>query len=163
MSNVSPAFRTDADGGSALANDDIGFRIKMISDALERSANRTFKEFGFTFSQMRLLVALIGNDGCTTQRQLELALGVTHPTVVGLVQRLEAKGCIKTHFSVEDARMKVVTVTERGREAIDRVERQRAEIEGTMVRGLSDEEIAELKCLLDRVVANLTGSHSTGA
>lgn len=135
--------------------DHLGFKIKAICDALGRGANRSFRELGVTFSQLCLLTNLVAQGGHTTQRRLELLLGVSHPTVVGLVKRLEAKGYVTTFFSVEDARMKVVAITDEGRAATERAGRHRERSEAAMVCGLCDEDVGRLKELLDHVHANL--------
>lgn len=144
---------------------DLGFKMKAIYDALGRGANRSFKELDITFSQLSLLSNLMVQGGQTTQRHLEQLMGVSHPTVVGLVQRLEAKGYVTSFFSVEDARMKIVAITDLGGAVAGRADGHRRLSERAMVRGLSDDEVAQLKSMLDRVYANIVameGSASPG-
>lgn len=84
----------------------IGFLLKQIHDNMDRHANRNLKPQGLTFSQMRLLVLLYVRPSAPSQKELEEQMGVTHPTVVGLIKRLEGKGLVRCGFDSRDKRVK---------------------------------------------------------
>ena len=66
---------------------DIGFLIKLIYDDLGRVLGRRFQATGLTPSQAEVLQFANSRSGArTTLRDVEAFLGVSHPTVVGLVQ-----------------------------------------------------------------------------
>ena len=137
-------------------NKDIGIKLKMIDEALARNANNQLASVGLTLSQVNLLGALSQQPGRqTTQRQLETLLGVSHPTVVGLVKRLEAKEFVETHFSADDGRMKIVQLTAKGEHIVDDGAEKRGEAENWLTRGLSDAEVGQLNALLGKVLDNL--------
>ena len=95
-------------------NMDVGFLLKQINIALARNADQSFKPV--TFSQMRVLVFLAHQPNNTCyQKALETELDVSHPTVVGLLQRLEAKGLIATLTDEYDRRRKEICLTDAGR------------------------------------------------
>lgn len=135
---------------------DIGLKLKMIDEALARNANSQLQDVGLTISQVNLLGVLSQQEnGQTTQRHLETLLGVSHPTVVGLVKRLEGKGFVHTFFSSEDARMKIVHLTDTGSDIVNDGSDKRRQAEAWLTRGLSDKETTQLDRLLGKVLLNL--------
>ena len=87
----------------------IGRLMKQISDKMEATANADLKALGLTLSQSRVLLYLDDRpEKWATQRELEHYLKVTHATVHGLLQRMEAKGMIRLSTSPEDRRLRIV-------------------------------------------------------
>ena len=83
---------------SPVGRDDLGFKIKIISKLLTQNMNNSITSLDLTSSQARVLGYLCYR----TQRQekvyprdIERHFRFTHPTVSGLLQRLEAKGLSK--------------------------------------------------------------------
>ena len=68
-----------------------GFLIKQISEKTDKKIIRTFKKYGVTCSQHRLLVFLDKSGGKSMQKDVETYLEVSHPTVVGLLSGLEKR------------------------------------------------------------------------
>ena len=94
----------------------IGYLLARIHSNMDRRANNTLKASGMTFSQMRLLHFLFKQGEATpSQKDIEDFLQVSHPTVVGLIQRLEAKELVRSGFDSQDRRVKSVYLTEAGR------------------------------------------------
>ena len=70
----------------------IGFLLTRIHNNMDRQANNNLKSSGMTFSQMRILYYLLKHgEAPPSQKDIEDFLQVSHPTVVGLIKRLEAK------------------------------------------------------------------------
>ena len=68
----------------------IGYLLARIHSNMDRRANNNLKASGMTFSQMRLMHFLFKQGEATpSQKDIEDFLQVSHPTVVGLIQRLE--------------------------------------------------------------------------
>ena len=77
----------------------IGYLLARIHSNMDRRANNNLKASGMTFSQMRLLHFLFKQGEATpSQKDIEDFLQVSHPTVVGLIQRLEAKELVRSGF-----------------------------------------------------------------
>lgn len=70
-------------------NQPIGYLLKQITDKLKMSADAFFKEKNLTFAQVRVLEYVMGKGGNTTQKFIEEYLDVSHPTVAGIVSRME--------------------------------------------------------------------------
>lgn len=133
----------------------IGYLIKSINDKLKFKADADLKSRRLTLSQSRVLTCLQSRDGQATQKEIEDFLAVSHPTVVGLVSRMEQNGMVTTYFDARDKRNKVVRLTKQaldiGRDMEQTIEMQEAE----MLRSLSDEEIESLVQMLWVIYHNL--------
>lgn len=135
---------------------DIGYLLKVIQESTERHANQIFKPVDLTSSQVRVLKFLRGRgEERTTQRELQQYLKVSHPTVVGIVQRLEHKGFVRTEFDGEDRRNKYLYLTEKEAELFEEMKVSHEHLEHLLTRGMSGEQIEHLKELLTIVYENV--------
>lgn len=71
--------------------------------------------------------------------------GVTQPGMSQLVSRLEGAGLVERTRSDEDARVTLVEITDEGRNALDRVNRERNRVLGVHLERLSDEEVRRIR------------------
>lgn len=79
-------------------------------------ADEDLKRHDLTLTQTRVLGFLAEMGGQATQKEIEDDLQVSHPTVVGLVSRMEQKGFLTTRPDPMDRRNKLVELTEKARE-----------------------------------------------
>ena len=89
---------------------DIGYLIKNINDKLKAKADAELKRYHLTLTQSRVLAYLGSRGGQATQKEIEVFLEVSHPTVVGIVARMEQNGYVSCWPS-EDRRNKNVKLT----------------------------------------------------
>lgn len=112
------------------------------------SADASFKEKDLTFAQARVLEYVISKGGNTTQKSIEDYLEVSHPTVVGIVSRMEKSGYLVCHVDKEDKRNKIVEVTERAVCVSQELETGKTAQEEKLLKGLTKEEIETLYRIL---------------
>lgn len=135
---------------------DIGYMLKIVNDALEKKANETLRNEDLTLSQLKVLGFInTKKEGKTTQKELEDALAVSHPTINGILKRLEAKGIIVSELSVNRRMTKIVELTETGKEIVRKTECHRLEHEKRLSKNLSAEEKASLLFYLKKVYEGL--------
>ena len=132
----------------------IGGMIKYISDKVCQKADNNLKDHNVTLSQVRVLNFLWRENGSCSQKQIEDFLQVSHPTVVGLVSRMEQSGYIQTSVSPDDKRNKIVTVTDSGMSLACELCRYMEDIDKRMLVGLTDEQQAQLADMLYIVAQN---------
>ena len=132
----------------------IGGMIKYISDKVRQKADNNLKNHNVTLSQVRVLNFLWRENGSCSQKQIEDFLQVSHPTVVGLVSRMEQSGYIQTSISPDDKRNKIVTVTDSGMSLACELCRYMEDIDKRMLVGLTDEQQAQLADMLYIVAQN---------
>ena len=140
--------------------DDIGFLIKKIQNAIRSEADNNMRSLDVTLPQTRVLSFLMHRERHTApQKEIETFFCVTHPTMIGILHRLEAKGFVDVRVNREDKRMKDVALTEAGERAASLADCFRRKTEEAMTAGLSDGDRSQLVSLLGRVLDNLV-AHS---
>ena len=89
------------------------------------------------------------------QRDLERELGLKASTVNGIVDRLEEKGLILRRQSREDGRRRIISLTDRGRQATEEFHAALEEADRRFCAALSAEEQSQLRDMLSRLITNL--------
>ncbi len=135
-----------------MLKNNVGYLIKSINDKLKVKADAELKKYRLTMSQCRVFAYLSSRGGQATQKEIEVFLDVSHPTVVGIVSRMEQNGYV-TCRPDEDKRNKNVKLTPQA-EAIDTdLQKNMQSSEQMLLAPLSPEDQKRLRELL-LVVAN---------
>lgn len=133
----------------------LGFKLKRICDEIERISNQEAARLGLTFVQGSVLLFLHEQGGSCGQCDVERYLGISHPAVGGILRRMEAKKLIRCAFDARDRRVKNVYLTREGEELYPQVLAIRQDADRRLNCGLSEEEMARLHSMLDRVYDHL--------
>lgn len=134
---------------------DIGYLMKNINDRLKMRADADLGRYNLTFAQSRVFGFLNSCGGVASQKDIERHLQVSHPTVVGLVSRLEQRGFVLCRVDAADRRNKIVEQTERARAIAQDMERSIAATEAELLSGLAPAEVEELRRMLTVMYGNL--------
>ena len=94
-------------------------------------------------------------------RDIENAFHLSHPTVSGLLSRLEQKGFIALRTDDNDRRSKRIYILPKGAECHDRMHRVIEANERRMVEGFSEAEKEQFSQLLTRAIRNMGGNPCT--
>jgi len=93
-------------------NTNISFLIKLIGDTIETKSNKRLKPYGITLSQERVLAYLYERKSeKTSQKDMEEYFQVTHPTIIGILKRLESKGLIYSEVDEIDKRVRNISLS----------------------------------------------------
>jgi len=134
-----------------------GFYIKRISDYIEADANRALEQYGITYSQARVLTFLLkSQDKTIIQKDIEEYLELRHPTIIGILQRMEAKGLIVSTVDQQDKRQKIIALTDSAFELEKKITDHVEDAEQRMAEGLTKEELDTIKQLLYKVYKNIS-------
>ena len=136
-------------------NHGIGYQFKIIDEKIKMRADEDLKRHDLTLMQTRVLGFLVEMGGRTTQKEIEEDLQVSHPTVVGLVSRMEQKGFLTTRSDLMDRRNKLVELTDKARELDKAIDMTVAQHDAQLLRGFTEEEQETLKKFLSRISRNL--------
>ena len=139
-----------------MKNRDIGYLIKAINDKLKVRADAELKDCDLTLSQSRVLAFLNSCGGQATQKEIEDFMEVSHPTVVGIVTRMEQKGHVVSWIDPKDRRNKIVQITEHSAAIGRDMQRRVAANEKRMLESLSEEDIETLTGWLTTIYDNLS-------
>ena len=135
----------------------VGHLFKIISDRLRAKANaeKSMRKNKLTLSQVRVLGFVADSSGKTTQKEIENHLEVSHPTVVGIISRMEKTGYLTSYIDPEDKRNKVVMLTDMATAISNQMRSDMMDREGQLLKGLSEQEISELRRMLNIIYNNL--------
>lgn len=134
---------------------DVGYLIKNINDKLKVKADADLKRYNLTFTQSRVFAFLQEKGGQATQKEIEIFLDVAHPTVVGIVSRMEQNGYVTTYFDSKDKRNKNVKLTKQAEEIGFDLEKGMLENEKNLLAPLTTEDVEHLKKSLELIYRNL--------
>lgn len=137
----------------------IGFKFRLIHEGFAKMLNRQLREEDMTFSQMILVSYLWENrEKKITQKDISEALHIKHPTTIGLLKRLEDKGMVKVVVDPDNRKYRNIAITSKGEEFIERNDERRKQTNRNLIEGFDDDEISQLRNLLDRVIDNMNKS-----
>ena len=140
---------------------DIGWKIKRLHTAFSQFRDRNIEELDLTPSQAFLLGYLSRHsDAPVYASDIGKDFGLRHPTVSGLLSRMEQKGFIR-YDADEDHRRKRIVLTERALAVHERIIENIHRTNDIAAANLSEEERTELHRLLDRVYENLLAAIRT--
>lgn len=134
---------------------DIGYFIKNINDRLKVKADADMKRYGLTLSQSRVLAFLHDKGGMATQKEIEIFLEVSHPTVVGIVSRMEQNGYLTCRMDEGDKRNKLVALTKKAEAFGADMEKSILANEKRLLTSLSDADVKHLRKMLCVMYNNL--------
>lgn len=134
---------------------DIGFLIKKLTDKLRANVDASLKKHDLTFSQTMVISFLSEHNCKATQKEIEENLRVSHPTVVGIISRLEKNGFVNCFTDEKNRRNKIVCMTDKAQGIVSVMSADKKEIERKLTKGLSDEELEEFRRILDILYKNI--------
>ena len=129
----------------------LGWAAQMAKCAMDARVSR----YDVTPVQTRVLMYLNQHGGQVPQRELTEFMRAKPSTVNGILDRMEEKGLARRSVIGEDARRRLITLTDKGREQQSRFTESFLANEEAMVRGFSPAERETLLELLERIVENL--------
>lgn len=134
----------------------IGPRLHQLDQLITQVVNHLFSQMELTSTQSHILHYLGENEGSVIYpKDIEKRFGLTHPTVSGVLQRLEAKQYIVCTPDPKDRRYKRVALSDRARQHQQQICHYLGELEQTLVRGMSADELQTYLHLLEISAANL--------
>lgn len=135
--------------------------INQLSKLFNDQMRQKTEAMGMAEGWRRMLFHLAHNESLT---QLELArkTHLSTPAVSVTLQKMEAEGMVSRQPDPKDQRAIQVRLTEAGREADRKVVNAIHETENTMLRGITEQEIAAIRPVLEKMYDNLTDGEAQG-
>lgn len=132
-----------------------GYLLKMINDNFRSKVDAQLKKFDLTGSQGRVIRLIKNSGGVTTQKAIEDFLEVSHPTVVGILSRMQKSGYIECGYDKEHGKNKTVRQTEKAVEFSLIMDKFFEETNEGLTKGLSENEKNELNRMLKILYNNV--------
>ena len=138
-----------------------GFAVHVLHWSSEQAMNNALARMELTASQGRVMGYIAHRRTAPCSRDIEEEFHLSHPTVSGLLSRLEKKGFIEFRPDEDDRRCKRIHMLAKGIECVETIHSTIVENEEKMVQGFSEEEKTLFYSFLDRAISN-TGGHPCG-
>ncbi|WP_112607325.1 MULTISPECIES: MarR family transcriptional regulator [unclassified Rhizobium] len=122
-------------------------KLRAAFDALVR-------EHGMTLSRARVFRKLSRRDGIN-QRELADELELETPTLVRILDAMEAQNFIERRAAVSDRRAKQIFITESGKVVAAEVEALATGVRADILEGISDEDVGMALKVIRAMTANL--------
>jgi DNA-binding MarR family transcriptional regulator len=135
-------------------NNSLGYLSRIAFRSFSRALEKRTLPHGVTAGQWRFLRVLWREDGLT-QRELSRRVGMREPTTVTALKSLEKSGFVRRKQSEEDRRKIHVFLTPKAKALQAVLAPCVAEVNEIASRGLTPDEVATLRRLLQIVGKNL--------
>ena len=140
----------------------LGPRLRFLNNRITQYMDQQFLALDLTSTQSFILHHLsLHENEAMYPKDIEKRFHLTHPTVSGVLQRLEAKNFIVIEPDRADRRCKRIRLTDRARRCDEAVRQAFETLERLMCSGMSEEEQQTLLRLLDLASANLRTTQET--
>lgn len=133
----------------------LGYKFKRIHEMFRARMNVDMKESDLTFSQMEILYLEKHADHAINQQELCDAVQVSHPTMIGLINRMEEKDLVVRRTDPMNRRSRYIEMTQKSQEILRQTRERRHRNDRMLVKGFTDEETKELNRLLGMVYRNM--------
>ncbi|MBW8784942.1 MAG: winged helix-turn-helix transcriptional regulator [Novosphingobium sp.] len=130
---------------------------------MRKSFDRYVADFGVTRSLWSLIAVVARRPG-TTQRAIAEALEMSEASAGRLVDRLVAEGLLERREREDDRRARAVYLTPKADPLLEQMANMARQREEWMFRGMTEEELEQLRALLEKLHTNLNpGSMNSSA
>ena len=135
--------------------------LHRVNRAHRRMIERRFQDLGIHGGQHRLLMELSWRGPAPAQKELARCMDVTPASVANMLKRLESGGYIERSVRTGDERCNEVHITPRGQQVVEASRQIFQCIDGRMLAGFSDGDIAALQGYFERILDNLRPAEDT--
>lgn len=145
-------------------DDKVGFSIHMLDVGMRKILDAKMKAAGYddvTLMHGWILKYLYDNrEREVYQRDIEKQFAIGRSTVTTIIQLMEKRDLVCRESVEHDARLKRVSLTEKGYQHNRLVEESIHGMHGLALAGLSEEEKAEFLRIAEKIAANLKSGKS---
>ena len=129
--------------------------FRMLHSCSAQAITAALEEMDLMAAQGRIMGYLAHSKQPPCSRDIEEVFRLTHPTVSGLLSRLEKKGFIEFRPDEKDRRCKRIYVLPKGIACNEAIFQTIQRTERQVVEGFSPEEQTQFIAFLERALSNL--------
>ena len=139
-------------------NNPYGYLLRILYWCTDQNMTAALEKMELTAAQGHIMAYLAHQANPPCSKDVEEEFHLSHPTVSGLLSRLEQKGFIEQCPDPEDRRRKRIYILPKGQECHGLMHRTIRETEQRIVEGFTPEEQEQFAALLQRAITNIGGS-----
>ena len=136
-------------------NRHFGHYVRILHWCTDQRLTAALTEVDLTASQGPILGYIAHRKTAPCSRDIEEEFHLSHPTVSGLLSRLEKKGFIEFRADPNDRRCKRIYILPKGQACHETIHRIIQENEAKVVSGFTDAEKELFAQFLSRSIANM--------
>ncbi|MAC58993.1 MAG: transcriptional regulator [Novosphingobium sp.] len=140
----------------------VGTVLAQVARLMRRAFDERAREIGVTRPQWQVLSVLLRHEGIK-QGGLAEILEVEPITAGRMIDRMQDAKLVERKTDPADRRAWRLFLTPRGREIIDRLQPLARETTEKTLKGISEDDQADLLRTLDTMLENLTGRPASSA
>ena len=131
--------------------------IRVLENCTGQMMNNALASMDLTAAQGQVIAFIVHRQEPPCARDIEEAFQLSHPTVSGILSRLEQKGFIQVLPDEQDRRCKRLYVQQKGQDLHETMHQVIRDTEQRLVEGFTPEEKEQFASLLRRSIDNLGG------
>ena len=135
-----------------------GHLARVLHACTDQTMTAALAQMELTAAQSHILCYITYRKSPPCARDIEESFQLSHPTVSGILSRLEQKEFIEMRPDALDRRCKRIYIREKGLEVDEIMHQTVRSTEERMVQGFTEEEKAQFTDLLCRAIDNMGGN-----
>ena len=135
-----------------------GYMIRILHWCTDQNMTNALENMELTAAQGHIMGYLTHREQPACPRDVEEEFHLSHPTVSGLLSRLEKKGFLEFRPDDLDRRCKRIYLLEKGLKCHELIHKTIHTNEQAIVSDFTEEEKAQFAHLLNRAIDNMGGS-----
>ena len=135
-----------------------GHLIRILHWCTDQSMTSALEKMDLTAAQGHIMGYLSHQKEPPCPRDIETAFHMSHPTVSGLLSRLEQKGFARLQADPHDRRCKRIYIQPKGLECHHTMYQTILHNEERLVQNFTQEEKEQFSALLQKAIANMGGT-----
>lgn len=132
-----------------------GHYMRILHWQFDQAVSNALAQMDLTAAQGHIMGYLTHRKEAPCSRDIEEAFHLSHPTVSGLLSRLEKKGFIEFRPDPKDRRCKRIYIQPKGYDCTETMHRIIQENEARIVSGFSDDEKELFAQFLKKAMSNM--------
>ena len=132
-----------------------GHLIRILHWCTDQTMTAALEEMDLTAAQGHIMGYLSRQSQPPCPKDVEEAFHLSHPTVSGLLSRLEQKGFLRLQTDPNDRRCKRIYILPKGKGCLETMHRIIQSNEARMVQDFTPEEKEQFVALLQRSITNM--------
>lgn len=128
--------------------------LRMLHSCTSQAISNALEQMDLTAAQGHIMGYLAHRKTPPCSRDIEEAFHLSHPTVSGLLSRLEKKGFIEFRPDEQDRRCKRIYVLPKGNECNETIWQAIQTTERQLVADFTPEEQTQFAAFLERALSN---------
>ena len=135
-----------------------GHLLRHLHSAADQNMTNALASMDLTAAQGHIMGFITHRPVPPCARDIEEAFHLSHPTVSGILSRLEKKGFIEFRPDENDRRCKRIYILPKGLELNETMHRTILDTEARLVSDFTEEEKALFQTFLHRAIHNMGGN-----